>query len=143
MSQISTALTPPSGRSRTSLAQKPFPCERMARSECESGPYPGTSPKCVRGHFPPAWPVHQGALPSATSTLIPAWLPELPQPKTRDRGTDRQEIPAGICVLQEDPLSLQLITELVVARGDPAPAVKLSWFFSLLFIAMPGTESSN
>lgn len=35
-----------------------------------------------------------------------------------------------------------LITELV-AIDDPAPAVKLSWFLSLSFIAIPGTESSN
>lgn len=51
---------------------KHLPWERVARSECGSGPYPGTSPSCVRGHFPPAFPVQQGALPSASSTLMPS-----------------------------------------------------------------------
>lgn len=49
----------------------------------------------------------------------------LPEPKTRHRGTDGQEIPAGICILQEDPVSLQMITVLVT-RGGQAPAVKFS-----------------
>lgn len=79
-------------------------------------------------------------MPSDTSTLMPGLASRAPACSHSPRqGT---EIPAGICVLQEDPAGLLLITELV-AIDDPAPAVKLSWFLSLSFIAIPGTESSN